>query len=181
MKAYEKKYVVVAILLLVGFAVHAQPSSDNENGVKGKHFIGAGPNAGLVVGDFSNNYDSTLGLDVFYMYGISKKFLIGGSTGFANYFSDEPLVRDGIQQEAESLQFIPLTASIRSVRFKYLVVGTDIGYAFGLNEGNDGGFYLSSRITHFIGDKVPVFFGYRRISYGGDNLDSFLIGVGIKF
>ncbi len=137
----------------------------------------AGLNGGIVVGDFEDAYSSNIGLDLTYLYPISEKFYLGATTGFANYFGESFSI-DGLGNiDIDDAQFIPLTASIRVSPFKNFYGGADVGYAVGLNDGNDGGFTAAPRLTYIINEKFPVYLGYRFISLDED-LGAIQFGVG---
>ncbi|WP_299361541.1 hypothetical protein [Winogradskyella sp.] len=148
---------------------------------KGSHNFGIGLNGGIVIGDFEDSYSGNIGVDLFYLYGFSKRFYAGASTGFANYFFDESAMLSGIQVETDDLQFMPIAVSFRVSPFKNFFGGTDIGYAIGINDSNDGGFYISPRATYFIKKRIPIFLGYRNISLDSNSLSSIQFGIGYTF
>ena len=148
---------------------------------KGTHHFGVGLNGGITVGDYEDIYSSNIGLDLFYLYGLSNRFLIGGSTGFASYFGKEINLAGIGTIDYDDAQFIPLAASLRFSPFKNFIAGADIGYAFGINEGNDGGFYASPRATYMLNGRFPLFVGYRLIDLDEASLGSLQFGLGYKF
>ena len=176
LKKMNTKRGVAVFLYLALFSTILQAQEDDK-----KSFFGIGLNGGATVGDFENSYSSNVGIDLIYLHKLSNRFYIGGSTGFANYFGDT-LSAEGFEDVAlDDLQFLPLAASFRISPVKNLLGGVDIGYAFGLNDGNDGGFYASPRITYLIDEKWPVFAGYRLIGFEDENLGAIQFGIGFIF
>lgn len=145
------------------------------------HHFGIGLNGGVTVGDYEDIYSSNLGIDLFYLYGLSDKFYLGASTGFANYFGEDVNLSGLGEVEFNDAQFIPVAGSLRFSPFSNFIVGADVGYAIGVNDGNDGGFYASPRATYMINGKLPVFAGYRTIDLDGESLGSIQFGIGYKF
>jgi len=139
-----KKVIVILVLTLCTFSLQAQRNVDRTN------FRG-GINGGLVLGDFSEAYNFGLGIDVSHHWGVSKMLDIGLAGGFFNAFgSKENASPDGSVTETEfdNIQFLPVGASLRvypgkNVGFKF---GSDIGYAIGINEGNEGALYYRPSI-----------------------------------
>ncbi len=104
----------------------------------------AGINAGLVMGDFSEAYSLTLGLDIYQHWGVSKEVDLGLATGFLNAFGEEQEITAGgttVTTEFGNVQFIPLAGSFRIYPSSGFKLGGDIGYALGVNEDNAGGLY----------------------------------------
>jgi len=134
-----KKGIITLVLLLSAFAVQAQRNVDRTN-------FRAGVNGGLVLGDFSEAYSFGLGVDLTHHWGVSKLLDIGVTAGFHNAFgSKESTEVNGsfIETEFSNIQYIPVGASFRiypgkNVGFKF---GGDVGYAVGINEGNEGALY----------------------------------------
>ncbi|MEM9680174.1 MAG: outer membrane beta-barrel protein [Bacteroidota bacterium] len=147
---------------------------------KGSHNYGAGLTGGIVVGDFEDAYSSDIGVEVVYLYGLTDRISIGASTGFTNYFGDDITI-GGITVGVDDAQFIPLTGSFRFSPLPKFFVGGDIGYAIGINDGNEGGFYASPRANYLITDKFIVNAGYRLIDLDGESLGAIQFGVGYKF
>ncbi len=180
-KIWIKMKSKVAILSVVFMAFASISNAQVQDVVKGTHNFGVGLNAGVTVGDFKDSYSSNIGLDLFYLYGVSERFFVGGTTGFANYFGQEVNIAGFGEVELDDAQFIPLAGSVRFSPFTNFLVGTDIGYAFGINDGNDGGFYASPRATYMFNGKFPIFAGYRLIDLDGESLGSIQFGIGYKF
>jgi hypothetical protein len=133
----NKSILTLAVFFSV-FVLQAQRNVDRTN-------FRAGVNGGVVIGDISELYSFGLGLDVYHHWGVSKVLDIGLTTGFFNAFGEKETSTEGAITETEfdNVQYIPLGASLRvypgkNVGFKF---GGDIGYAIGINEGNEGALY----------------------------------------
>ena len=136
--------------------------------------LSLGVHGGPVVGDYDELFSANLGFDISYLYGLSDHFYLGVATGFTNYFGED-LTINGIDLETDDAQFVPVAGSVRFSPIPHILVGADIGYAIGLNDGNDGGFYASPRLT-YTWRNFQVFGGYRLISFADENLGSIQFG-----
>ena len=170
-----------AILAVAFMGVTSISFAQVQNVEKGRHNFGVGLNAGVTVGDYEDLYSTNIGIDLIYLYRVYEKFILGGAKGIANYFGEEVNFTGLGAVELDDAQFIPLAGSVRFSPFKNFLAGADIGYAFGVNEDNDGGFYASPRLTYMINGSIPIFAGYRTISFNDDSLGSIQVGVGFRF
>lgn len=169
--------VFITLTILACTKVNAQLMGN----IDVKHNFGFGVSGGIILGNYEDIYSGNVGLDLYYLYNFAEKFYVGGSTGFTEYFGEEEIVPGLGNVEYDNAQFIPVAASFRFSPFKNFVAGPDVGYAIGINEGNDGGFYASPRGTYFINGKFPVFAGYRVIIIDKKGLGGPLFGIGYKF
>ncbi len=134
-----KKVVLTLVLIFTAIALQAQRNVDRTN-------FRAGVNGGLVIGDFSEAYSFGLGVDMYHHWGVAKPLDIGVTAGFFNAFGSKENISAGglvVETEFDNIQFLPVGASIRiyptsSAGFK---IGSDVGYAVGINKGNKGAFY----------------------------------------
>lgn len=134
-----KKSVIILLFAFSAISLNAQRNVDRTN-------FRAGINGGLVLGEFSEAYSFGLGVDLSHHWGVSKMIDIGLATGFHNAFgSKESTEINGSFTETEfaNIQYVPFGASFRiypgkNVGFKF---GGDVGYALGINEGNEGALY----------------------------------------
>ena len=109
----------------------------------------AGLVGGIVVGDFSEAYSLNLGLDIYHHWGVSREIDLGLTTGFFNAFGEKQTISTGgiaVETEFDNIQFIPAGASVRIYPTSGFKFGGDAGYAIGINEGNEGGFYYRPSI-----------------------------------
>ncbi len=162
--------VLVVLITQLGFAQDIDGK---------KEVLGFGINGGVTIGNYSDSYISNIGLDFYYLRNITGRFYAGATVGFTNYFGSSETIQ-GATIENNDLQFIPVAVSLRFNRFKNFLIGTDVGYAIGTSEGNDGGFYASPRISYVLQDKWVLYAGYRSISLD-DALGSIQFGLGFTF
>lgn len=166
--------------LVVALTAIMNPSLNAQTLEKGSHNLGVGLTGGIIIGDLEDSYSSNLGVEAVYLFGLTDRISIGASTGFTNYFGDDITV-EGITVGVDDAQFILLTGCVRFSPFPKFFVGGDIGYAIGINEGNDGGFYASPRANYLIADKFIVNTGYRLIDLESESLGAIQFGFGYKF
>jgi hypothetical protein len=122
--------------------------------------IRLGVNAGIPVGDISDASDFNIGADVAYLMGF-ETFQLGPMLGYTHFFVDE----------FDDLSFLPLAATAR-FGLANVELGADLGYALGLTDGVDGGFYYKPKIGFNL-------FGVGLIaSYTGISMDGGTAGWG---
>ena len=74
---------------------------------------------------------------------------VGIGTGFTNVFGETQAFSDvgvNIENKFDNAQFLPVAGSLRIYPTRGFKIGGDIGYALGINKGNDGGFYYKPSI-----------------------------------
>lgn len=131
------KHIIIGILMVcLGFSAEAQKVDRTS--------FRAGLNGGIVTGDFSEAYSLVLGVDIYQHWGVSKKIDLGVTTGFSNAFGEKEERSAGgvtVETEFDNWQFIPVAGSFRIYPTSGVKFGGDVGYAIGINEENEGGFY----------------------------------------
>jgi hypothetical protein len=150
--------LVIAFLFIVAIG-NAQDYTDRDSFKIGVH--GAIP-----LGDASEISNFGLGLDISYNYGVSKVFDLGLATGFTNAFinTDDDAVEN--LTAFENVQFLPLAGVLRiypHVRSR-TNFGVDLGYALGIDEGNEGGFYYRPTLAINVNRGTEVTFTYTGVS-----------------
>ncbi|AZQ57669.1 hypothetical protein EJ994_02170 [Maribacter sp. MJ134] len=170
-----KTFYIAICLLVASFSAEAQIDRTN---------FRAGVNAGLVVGDFSEAYSLTLGVDIYQHWGVSKELDLGIATGFSNAFGEKESSSVGgvtVQTEFDNAQFIPVAGSLRIYPTSGFKIGADVGYAIGLNEGNDGGFYYRPSMgVDVSGGSTEINVSYFAVN-GDVNFSTVLLGFLILF
>lgn len=120
-----KKIILFFVVLTFGLApVYSQ--GDLKIGVHG----------GIPVGDASELSNFQLSADVAYMFSLVETLEVGPLVGYSHYFGDSGS-EGPISFEVDDAQFIPLALTGR-VNLLSFFAGLDLGYALGINEGNDG-------------------------------------------
>lgn len=164
-----KKLFLLSVLAVFGFTVNAQDSSSSASG--GSFKVGA--NLALPIGDAGDVSTISIGLDAAYLFGISEQFDLGPAIGFTNAIMDSDF------DYLDDVQFLPIAAAGRYNINSNMYVGADIGYAIGINDGNDGGFYYRPRFGYNFTDLIGVNASYTGISADGGDWST--IGIGVEF
>ncbi|MGI0106340.1 hypothetical protein [Salinimicrobium sp. WS361] len=148
-----KKFLCSLIFIAVGFtSTYAQRD------------IRLGVNAGIPVGDISDASDFNVGADIAYLMGF-ENFQLGPMVGYNHFFVDE----------FDDISFLPLAATAR-FSLANLELGADLGYALGLTDGIDGGFYYKPKIGFNLFG-VGLIGSYTGISIDGGTASSVNLGV----
>ncbi len=156
-----KIFVATIIFLITSLSIHAQVDRTN---------FRAGLNAGIITGDVSDFYSFSLGVDLLYVWGLSKEIDLGLATGFNNAFGEDETISDGgitISTEFANLQYIPAAAALRVYPSYGFKLGGDIGYAIGVSDGFDGGLYYRPMIGVDINGTTELNVSYSAISNDG--------------
>lgn len=140
-----------------------------------------GGTIGLPTADASDFSTMVLGVDIYYYFTeVDALIQIGGTAGFRNFFGDE--VNIGQQQVSfDDRQFLPLAAAGRVKLFGLFSGGVDVGYAIGIDEGNDGGFYARPVLGFDIADIIEINMSYETIANDGRTWGNFNVGALIEF
>lgn len=157
-----KKFLLFVVFSSICFySVSAQTDRTN---------FRAGFHAGLPVGDASDISSFSIGVDLNYHWGVSKTLDFGFATGFINAFGKtETVSSDFIEIELDfaDVQFLPIAGSTRVYITPDFKFGGDIGYAIGINEGNDGGLYYAPMMGVQISPSTELALSYRAVSNDG--------------
>lgn len=106
-----------------------------------------GADIGLPTGDVADISDFKIAADVAYMVDLVGVAEIGGLVGYTHFFGKDSN-NDLFSFEVDDFQFIPVAATGRFTLLPGMFLGTDLGYALGLNDGNDGGFYYRPQVGY---------------------------------
>ncbi|MCL6275340.1 hypothetical protein M3P19_15085 [Muricauda sp. 2012CJ35-5] len=123
----------------------------------------AGFSAGIPVGDAADISSFSIGFDVNYHWGVSELLDVGVVTGFINAFGDT--MPD--QTEFEDVQFIPVAGSLRIYPTYHFKFGGDVGYAIGVNDGNEGGLFYRPVVGYNITGNTELNVSYTAVSNDG--------------
>ena len=140
-----------------------------------------GASIGIPVADAKDISTFVLGVDAYYYFtNVDAVVELGATAGFRNFFGDDiEILNQTI--EIDDGQFLPLAAAARLKLFGILSGGADLGYAVGINDGNDGGFYFRPVVGIDIADTIELNASYENISNDGVNLGNLNIGVLFEF
>lgn len=155
-----KKSLIIVCLILIGYT-----GADAQSGLR------LGVNGGLPTGDVEEITNFQAGADIAYRVSVLPLLDVGPLIGYSRFFLEET------DMGLDDIEFLPIAASGR-VNFALLLVGLDLGYAVGLNEGNDGGFYYRPQIGVKLGP-IGLIGSYSGISRDGGSVNS--VNLGIEF
>ena len=140
-----------------------------------------GATVGIPAADASDISTFVLGIDAYYYFtDIDALIQIGATAGFRNFFGDDIEVL-GQTFSIDDGQFLPLAAAGRVKIFGLLSGGLDIGYAVGINDGNDGGFYFRPVVGFDIADTIELNTSYESITNDGVTWGNINVGVLFEF
>lgn len=161
-----KKFLCLIIFLAVGFT-----SSYAQGDLR------LGINAGIPVGDASDISNFNVGADIAYLMGFGETFQLGPMVGYNHFFGDEIDLGGGSSMEVDDISFLPIAATAR-FGLAGLELGADLGYALGLSDGNDGGFYYKPKVGFSLFG-IGLIGSYTGISVDGGTFSS--VNLGMEF
>lgn len=135
--------------------------------------LSLGANVGLPTGAAGDYASLQLGADLAYRVGLMGIVEVGPMIGYSRFFEDS--AADGVNWGENDIQFMPLAASGR-FNLLTLKAGLDVGYALGLNNGNNGGFYYRPSVGFNI-LMLGLIASYQGITMDGENFSSINLGV----
>lgn len=171
----NKKTIIFSVLAVFAFCVSVTAQYVDRSSFK------AGVNVGIPVGDASDFSSFSLGLDLGYHWGVSELVDVGVVSGFINAFGDSSTLDGGalgqIDVDFPDIQFIPVAAAFRLYPTYEFKLGADVGYAVGVNEGNDGGFYWRPVIGYNITGNTELNVSYMNINNDGESFSIAALGL----
>ena len=162
-----KKIVLFSLTMLLGLSL-VQAQSD----------LRAGINLGLPIGDAGDFATFAIAVDLGYLLEISDDFEAGPTIGYSHSFGDEIDTVVG-SVDVDDVQFIPIGGAARFGLSDEFNLGVDLGYAIGVNDGNDGGFYYAPRASYAVSEALAIVLAYRGVSLDGGSWD--ILSLGIEF
>jgi len=164
-----KKLLIVAFVTIMGVGV-----VNAQEGV-----LNGGLNVGVPTGDANDFYGLTLGAELNYMYPVADGFTLGPSIQYSHFFGKDVEVFGGSSIDISDASFLPISGAARFNVSDKFVVGANLGYAIGLSEDLDGGFYYRPVVGYKIDDTTQL-----NISYSGilnDGLEMNNVSLGVMF
>ncbi|QCK14503.1 hypothetical protein [Mangrovivirga cuniculi] len=160
-----KKHILIISLILCLSEIDAQ--------------IKVGIHGGSPVGDAEALYNSSWGINGYYMFGSERESLLkfGAGAGWIKY-SGEEIVLPGSTIDVENASFLTICSAAR-VYYKIFFTGVDIGYAFGLSE-RDGGFHWRPVLGVVFLKILEANLFYHSINPGDGDVSSLGLGLHIK-
>ena len=163
-----KKVLLVAFVAIMGVStINAQ------EGV-----LNGGLNVGIPTGDANDFYGAALGAELNYMFPVADGFTLGPSVQYSHFFGKDIDTALGTVEVSDA-SYLPISGAARFNVSDKFVVGANLGYAVGLSEDLDGGFYYRPVVGYKIGDTTQLNISYSGIS--NDVLDMNNVSLGVMF
>ena len=138
---------------------------------QGNFEVGAA--VGIPTADAADLSDFMIAIDAYYMFKQEDAFInLGPTVGFRNYFVDFGDLDNGV--------FLPVGAAARVTLFGTLRGGADAGYAIGITDYLDGGFYFRPIIGIDILDTLELNASWEHI-WDAATWGSFMVGAKLEF
>ncbi len=159
-----KKVILLIAILLSVFTMQAQ------KGFK------LGIHGSLPLGENKNLVSLGAGLDLGYMYPLGEVVDLGIMTGFTNGFP-ETFHEDVVLDDLPHVQFIPLGLSVRIWPSNSFSFGGEVGNAFGINEGNEGGLFYKPLVGFLLGAQTELNVSYTNVILDGEDWNTVNLGI----
>tara|TARA_B100001146_G_scaffold222761_1_gene235850 strand:- start:60833 stop:61330 length:498 start_codon:yes stop_codon:yes gene_type:complete len=161
-------------LVLLGlFAIFAMGMTQAQNQFR------VGAQGGVPVGDADNFTVFAIAVELGYLFEINDSFQAGPSAGVQHFFGETftNILGDDISRDET---FLPISGTARFSPVDNFWFGADLGYAVGLSDGLDGGFYYKPHALYDFGP-VAATLGYSGIAGDGITVSAVLFGVEFGF
>ncbi len=136
----------------------------------------AGADLALPIGDAGDVSTFGIALDLAYILEIDDNFSAGPIAGYQHFFGDE-ISGGGFSISISDVQFLPI-GGMAQYNFSDQFSGrASLGYAIGVSDGNDGGFYYSPAVGYNITETIAILLAYRGIAVDGGTWDAIALGV----
>ncbi|PQJ73336.1 hypothetical protein [Polaribacter butkevichii] len=162
-----KKLMVVAFL-----AIMSVSSVNAQEGV-----LNGGLNIGIPTGDANDFYGLTLGAELNYMFPVAEGFTLGPSVQYSHFFGKDVDVFGGESIEVSDASFLPISGAARFNVSEKFILGANLGYAIGLSDDLDGGFYYRPVVGYKIGNTTQLNLSYSGITNDGIDVNNISLGV----
>ena len=162
-----KKILFILLISLSGMGAYSQ------EGVK------LGIQAGLPYNDFNDISGVMVGADFGYMRALGEVVDLGIMTGVIHGFPKTFVFEEvgvGIE-ENKAIDFVPLALSIRIWPSQDFSLGVDVGQAFGISDGNDGGLYFRPIIGYLFGTYTEINASHTTIKLDGASWTTINFGI----
>ncbi|MGJ5640728.1 hypothetical protein [Formosa sp. S-31] len=100
--------------------------------------------------------------DLTYIFQASRTIGVGLATGYGIYFGKDTSNFWGPIHDGSDFRYLPVAFATRYGLTAQIVVGGDIGYAIGLSDNWDGGFYYRPMFGYNVSEMLQL-----NISYSG--------------
>ncbi len=141
-----------------------------------------GISAGLPIGDFSDLFSFSAIADVNYLFDVSEEFQVGPMAGLSYSFGEEFEADFGdfeVEGSVEDAIFLPIGGAARFNISENFTLGADLGYALGISDGLDGGFYYAPKVQYGVSQSLDIVAAYRGVSVDGGSFN--IVSLGVEF
>jgi len=144
-----------------------------------------GAHVGLPVGDASDAYSFTAGVDGAYRWPIAAEFNLGIATGYSAWFGKTVSYDYGFGISGDfkykTMSMVPIAASAQYLFTPQFSLGVDLGYGLLFADGDsDGGFYFQPKAAYHFGTS-QVNLGYSGVSKNGFTYSAINLGYAYTF
>jgi hypothetical protein len=150
----------------------------NVASAQGNFEIGAA--VGIPTADASDLSDFMIAIDSYYMFRQENAFInLGPTVGFRNFFVKDIDFQE-FEFDAKDASFLTIGGAGRITLFGKFRGGADVGYAVGLTDYLDGGFYFRPMVGIDILNTLELNAAYETI-WDNATWGSFQIGAKLQF
>ncbi len=139
--------------------------------------LNGGLNIGIPTGDANDFYGLTLGAELNYMFPVAEGFTLGPSVQYSHFFGKDVDVFGGESIEVSDASFLPISGAARFNVSEKFILGANLGYAIGLSDDLDGGFYYRPVVGYKIGNTTQLNLSYSGITNDGIDVNNISLGV----
>ena len=171
-----KKHAYLLLFLVLGIQLNAQNVD--------RSILKVGFYAAMPIGDASDLANVGLGFDLFHHWAISKKFDAGLTTGIQYFFGVDSTIDIGstsVTTRGDDTIYLPAAALLRFFATKAINLGADIGYAFGLVESSESGFYYRPTLGIGVGNSTDLTASYTAIELEAGSWNTITLGLVVQF
>lgn len=128
-----------------------------------------GISGGLPAGDSGDAASYAVLGDMAYFFELSDDFYAGPMVGYSFSFGDagektKAAIQNFAKTPGDNISFLPVGGSFRYYVTDRFLLGIDLAYAIGFNDGNKGGLHYAPKIAYSLGNVVDLVAAYRAIS-----------------
>ena len=139
-----------------------------------------GVDAGIPLGDIKDSASFNLGVNAAYTWNVGEGFDAGLGVSYNTYFAKEYDLPGGGTFKPDNANFLPIYGTANYGFTENIFVGADLGYAVGLTDGFDGGFYYQPKVAYHFGPS-EVNLGYQGVSKDGYSYSAINLGYAYSF
>ena len=161
------------LVLSIAIALGALTASAQE----GQFNVGA--NIGIPVGDVKDATSISYSIEANYLFEVADAIKVGPSVSYLGYGLDGDYkdLFEALGFDVEAPAYLPIAAAGRFAASEQFTIGLDLGYALGINEGNDGGLYYRPLVGYNVSEAVMIQAAYSGINNDGATASAISLGV----